>query len=76
MYVCGAIDSTQFEQQPEQEFEDAEQQKQFEEGKCPLIMLFVPNESQIIHLYIYCMHVSIIRWNPIKDIYMALVLAK
>jgi len=30
-------------------------------------MLFVPNESQIIHLYIYCMHVSIICGNLIKD---------
>ena len=46
------IDGTQFEQQPKQGFEDAQQQHQFEEGKWPLIILL----SQIIHIYfIVCM---------------------
>ena len=61
------IDDTQFEQEPEQVFEDAEQQQQFEEGKWPLIVLIVPNNSQIIHIYfIACMSL----WydgDPIKD---------
>ena len=50
------IDDTQFEQEPEQVFEDADQQQQFEEGKWPLIVLIIPNYSHLL----YCMYESMI----------------
>ena len=58
MYVCGAIDGTQFELHPEQEFEDAEQQKPFEEGKWSLTMLVVPIIYQQFTFTLSAMHVS------------------
>ena len=60
LLVCTCvIDDTQFEQQPEQGFGD-EQQQQFEEGKCPLIILLSQIYSQIIHIYFIALHESLI----------------
>ena len=45
------VDDAQFEGQQEQDFEDADQQQHFEEGKWPLDHTFIPKNSQFIHIY-------------------------
>ena len=50
------VDDAPFEGQQEQDFEDADQQQRFEEGKWPLDHTLSPNQSQVIHIYfIACM---------------------
>ena len=59
LLVCTyVIDDTHFEQHSEQDFGD-EQQQQFEEGKCPLI-IFCPKLFTIYSHLLYYMHESII----------------